>query len=118
MQVLVQVVVLVLVAEVAALVAVIDHHSGSRGLPFCCRSNQKTGSNEFQQVRVFFFVLLRVFFCSVCFFLFFVMRVFCFSLENDATHAKHVQACFFCSAFFVGFFGRKNRDLLEKCKYS
>ena len=29
------------------------------------------------------------------FFCFFVLRVFCFSLENDATHAKHAQACFF-----------------------
>ena len=52
-------------------------------------------------VREFFF-LLRVFFFVLCLFsVFFVLRVFCFSLENDATHAKHAQACFFCSAFFV-----------------
>ena len=65
-------------------------------------------SHSLNSVRVFFF-LLRVLFCSVCFFCFFVLRVLCFSLENDATHAKHAQACFLCSAFFVGFFEKKPR---------
>ena len=51
-------------------------------------------------------------FCVV-FFLCFCSACFCFSLENDATHAKHAQACFFCSAFFVGFFEKKTETFLK-----
>ena len=65
-----------------------------------------------------FFFLLRVFFCYVSFFCIVVLRAFCFSLENDATHAKHAQACFLCSAFFVGIFEKKNETFLKSVNIS
>ena len=49
-------------------------------------------------------------FCFFCVFLVCCSACFCFSLENDATHAKHAQACFFCSAFFAGL---KNETFLK-----
>ena len=71
-----------------------------------------------------FFVLLRVCFCSlsvcVCvsfllllLFSVFCSACFCFSLENDATHAKHGQACFFVLHPLLDFL-RKTRNFLEK----
>ena len=66
-------------------------------------------------VRMLFFAP-RVFFVLCVFSVFLFCVFFYFSLENDATHAKHAQACCFCSAFFVGII-EKTRDFLEKCKY-
>ena len=60
------------------------------------------------------------FVCSACVFFFFffffsflyffvVLRVFCLSLDNDATHAKHAQACFFLCCTRCGNFWQKTK---------
>ena len=74
----------------------------------------------FRQVRVFLFCSACL--CVLCFlfalfFFFLFCVIFCFSLANDATHAKPAQAYFFVLHSLWEFL-RKERDFLDKRKYS